>query len=489
MSVGKQVAIGAAWMLALKLAIKLIGFVSTIILARILLPEDFGLIAIIMAFFALIEIFGGFGFDTVLIQKRDAVRGHYDTAWSFNVGFGVVACLFSFVGAGWVAEFYGDPRILDVMRVLGLLFFIGGLQNIGVVQFRKELTFEQEFTFQLIPKIASFFVTIILAFALKSYWALVWGSLVWRLFVVLFSYYVHPFRPRIDFSEWRQLFGFSKWLMINNFLFFMNNRSPEMVVGKIISPQAAGLFAIANEISALPTSEMVGNINTATYPGYCKVAADLAELKRMYVSVMGVVAFLVLPAGLGLSAVSEILVPVVLGDKWLGAVSLMALLSVSGSLIALNTNTGFLFLAMARPKITTAMSFLRVLVLLPSMVYFGSLYGLTGVASAVLLTAVAVFLSFLVLIRMELGIFWGQILGIYVRPLFGSLVMFFSIEHMTPVLVGSIWIVFSLFALCVLGAMVYCVSIAFLWCAVGRPDGAEEKLLNFVVEKLSASKR
>lgn len=489
MSLGKQVAAGAIWMLALKLVIKLIGLVSTIILARLLGPEDFGLIAIIMAFFALIEIFGNFSFDTVLIQKKDVARSHYDTAWSLNLGFGVVACFFSFVSSGWVADFYRDPRIEGVMRVMGFLFLVGGLQNIGVVQFRKNLTFEQEFKFQLLPKIASFFVTIILAFALRSYWALVFGSLVWRMFVVAFSYYVHPYRPSVNFSEWRHLLGFSKWLMINNVLFFLNNKSPEMVVGKMLSPQAAGLFSIAHEVSVLPTSEMVGNINTATYPGYCKVSDDLGELKRMYISVMAMVSILVLPAGFGLSAISNVLVPVVLGEKWLGAVSLVALLSLSGSLIALNTNTGFLFLAMARPKITTAMSFLRVVVLLPSMVYFGLLYGLDGVASAVLFTAVAVFLSFLILIRVRLGVLWGQMLQVYLRPLLASLVMYASVEYMSPLLLESVGAVFSLFILALLGVFVYCSLIVVLWCVMGRPAGAEEKVLSFIAERFSLLKR
>lgn len=483
MSIGKRVANGALWMLALKLAVKSIGLVSTIVLARVLAPEDFGLIAIIMAFFALIEIFGSFSFDTVLIQKQDATSSHYDTAWSFNLAFGFFACFFVMASSAWVAEFYGDSRIRDVMMVLGLLFLISGAQNIGVVQFRKNLTFDQEFKFQLIPKIVSFFVTVALAFTLKSYWALVWGSLVWRLLVVVFSYFVHPYRPRIDFSEWRQLFGFSKWLMINNVFFFLNNKSPEMVVGKIISPQAAGLFTVANEIAVMPTSEMVGNINTATYPGYCLVSGDLVELRRMYLSVMGIVAFMVLPAGLGLSSISDLLVPVVLGEKWLESIPLVAVLAISGSLIALNTNTGFLFLAMARPVITTMMSFFRVLMLLPAMIYFGSLYGLAGVASSILLTSIGVFLSFLILIRIELGVVFSQIFGVYLRPLVASLGMYASIKLLNPFLLTALGQTGALFVLCLVGVVVYCFLIFVMWLAMARPDGAELKVWNFLIAK------
>ncbi len=190
MSIGSRVANGALWMLALKAATKMIGLISTILLARLLTPEDFGLIAIIMAFFALIEVFGNFSFDTVLIQKKDADRAHYDTAWTFNFIFGLSACSFVFVGSDWIAEFYGDSRLDRIAVALGFLFLISGAQNIGVVQFRKELAFNLEFKFQLIPKILSFFVTIALAFWLRSYWALIWGALVWRFLVVAFSYKV-----------------------------------------------------------------------------------------------------------------------------------------------------------------------------------------------------------------------------------------------------------------------------------------------------------
>lgn len=480
MSIGRRVANGALWMLALKAAMKIIGLVSTVLLARLLTPEDFGLIAIIMAIFAFVEVFGNFSFDTVLIQKHDADRAHYDTAWTFNFIFGLVACLLIFLSSGWIAEFYGDSRLRAIAIALGFLFLISGAQNIGVVQFRKELTFNLEFKFQLIPKILSFFVTLTLAFWLRNYWALIWGALVWRFLIVAFSYKIHPYRPRLTFSEWKSLFWFSKWLMVNNVFYFINNRSPELIVGKILSPQSAGLFSIAQEFATMPTSELVGNINAATYPGYCKVSHDRERLNAMYLSVISMIAVLVFPAGLGLSAISDVLVPVVLGPKWLEVTPLLSLLAVSGLLIALNTNTGFLFLARAQPRVTTLMSCFRALVLFPSAIFFGLMYGLIGVAWSIFLTAFLAFFVFLILIKFNLNIGFKCIFKVFCRPVLASAGMYVAVNFFALYFVNLFGGVLALASLFLLGFIVYCFCLYCLWFSFGKPDGPETRILDFL---------
>lgn len=483
MSLNKQIAKGAAWMIALKTSVKAIGFVSTLFLARLLSPEDFGLLAIIMAFFALIDIFGNFSFDTVLIQNREATSAHYNTAWTFNVAFGVFASLVVCACAGVLAKFYGDPRIESIMVALSILFLMTGFQNIGVVDFRKNLTFEKEFRFQLIPKIISFFFTIALAFWLRNYWALVIGSLIWKGLILLNSYILHPYRPRFTFSESRHLFRFSKWLMINNIFYFLNNRSAEMIVGKILSPQAAGFFMIAQEIASLPTSELVGNVNTATYPGYCKVAHSLDSLKAMYLTVMESIALMVLPAGIGIATLAHLVVPVILGSKWGESIGLIQYLALAGSLIALNTNTGFVFLAMGKPKVPTFMGLLRVVFLVPSIVFLSHSLGLEGVALAVLLTAGGMFFCFTALSYFGLKLTIFQIICIYVRPLFASCIMAAFIVWLSPKF--EYWFVNSLalMMLISIGVVIYIFSILLLWFLFRFPDGVEQRIFTLMKTK------
>ncbi len=471
-------------MIALRVVLKVIGFLSTVFLARLLSPEDFGLIAIIMAFFAMIEIFGSFSFDTVLIQKRDATPADYNTAWSFNVAFGILACLTVAMGGGAVADFYDDQRIEPIMMVLSLLFLIAGFQNIGVVEFRKNLTFEKEFRFQLIPKLAGTFFTLGLAFWLRNYWALVLGSLIWKALVLLNSYVLHEFRPRFTFSEWRHLFRFSKWLMINNLFYFLNNRSPEMIIGKILSPQAAGFFAIAQEISTMPTSEVAANVTAATYPGYCKVSHLPAELKKMYLVVMESISFFVLPAGIGVASLAEVLVPVVLGSKWLASVPLVQYLALAGVLIAISSNTGSVFMAMGRPRISTMMGLLRVFMLIPMIFWLSAESGLDGVAQAILVTAVVTFIVSNGFIYVGLKIPIKSIGRIYIRPLSASLLMAMCVHWGLLMLSQFHNGVVALMTLVLLGVLSYTLSTMLLWWLTGCADGPEKKLFDLTCRKL-----
>lgn len=485
-SLNKQVAKGAAWMVALKASMKVIGLLSTIFLARLLTPEDFGLIAIIMAFFAMIEIFGNFSFDTVLIQKQNATDADYSTAWSFNATFGVVACLIVALGSGTVADFYNDSRIEPVMLVLSGLFLISGLQNIGVVDFRKNLTFEKEFRYQMLPKLVSFFSTLGLAFWLQSYWALVFGSLIWKLLVLISGYVLHDFRPRFTFSEWRHLFRFSKWLMINNIFYFLNNRSPEMIIGKILSPQAAGFFTIASEISTIPTSEFAANVTAAAYPGYCKVSHLPEELKKMYLMVMESVAFFVLPAGVGIALLAHELVPVVLGPKWLDSIALIQLLALSGALVAMSSNTGAVFMSLGRPRVSTMMGLFRITVLIPMIFWFSSVSGLIGIAQAILATSLIVFLVSCGLIYFVLKIPLGSILRVYARSSCATFIMAAGVYWLSIGLgEAPMTSLVSLLVLIFAGVFLYGCGIMILWALFGYPDGPEKKILHTLLKKIN----
>src|SRR5687767_1543898 len=130
---------GIAWMVTARLADRGIGLISTLILARLLVPDDFGLVAMATAIGGILDLLGAFSFDLALIQKKDAGKNHYDTVWTFTVLFGLV-CAIALVGLAIPAAiFYREPRLEAVMYALAVLYLVGGFSNVGVVDFRKEL--------------------------------------------------------------------------------------------------------------------------------------------------------------------------------------------------------------------------------------------------------------------------------------------------------------------------------------------------------------
>jgi len=254
-NVTKKMAAGIAWMSLTRIGIKALALVNTVVLARLLVPADFGIVAMAVSVIAGLELFRAFNFDLALIQRQHADRSLYDTAWTFNVLLGLVLALALAVAAFPAATFFNEPRLASVIHALTISVLVSGFENIGVIAFRKDLAFSREFALRMVQKACATAITLPLAFYWRSYWALVVGMVSGDLFSVLISYYAHPFRPRFSLKAWRDLFSFSKWLLANNVLWFLRDRSPDYLLGRLAGAGALGLFTISFEISNLPTSE------------------------------------------------------------------------------------------------------------------------------------------------------------------------------------------------------------------------------------------
>ncbi len=485
-NIGNKMAKGAIWMVLFKLTERSLGLISTIILARLLVPADFGLIAMAMSMIAALELMSAFSFDVVLIQKQDsATRDHYNTAWTFNVMFGVLSALILLLLANPAARFYAEPRLETVMYFLALGNFIQGLENIGIIAFRKEMTFNKEFTFQVLKKLAGFAVTVPLAFLLHNYWALVAGILSGKLAGVLLSYIMQGYRPALSLRAAGELFHFSKWLFINNIVNFLKLRSADFVLGKTAGSQQLGLYTVGYEIANLPTTELVAPINRAVFPGYSKLTHDISKLRDGFISVIALITMLAVPAGVGIAATASLLVPVVLGSKWLDTIPLIQLLALSGAVGAMQTNIGSIYLALGKPKILTLLGAVHVSIFIPLVIVLSSRHGAIGAAWGSFISVLLLFpVNYIFLMRV-IRLRLSRLLLAMWRPVASALLMFYVVDRyidlLSPdVLGGNIYA--NLFISVGIGVLVYVTAILLLWMLSGKPRGAEQQVL----EKLSA---
>src|SRR5687767_2748072 len=216
----RSMATGAIWMVLFKLVERSLGLISTLILARLLGPADFGVVAMAISFIAMAELLTAFSFDIAIIQNQSATKEHYNSAWTCNVLLNLCVTTLMLALAIPIAAFYRHPEVAWVVCALAFGPFLAGLENIGVVAFRKELDFRREFRFQVSRKLIAFMVVVPLAFILRSYWALVVGMLVSKAGGTVISYLMHPFRPRFTLSKVRELFRFSRWMLFNSLVGF-----------------------------------------------------------------------------------------------------------------------------------------------------------------------------------------------------------------------------------------------------------------------------
>lgn len=488
-SIGQRMAGGALWMIFVRVIDRILGLGSIVILARLLVPADFGLVAMATALLALLELLSTFGVDVALIQNTSASRRHFDTAWTFNVILGAAIGLVLLMIAAPAAQFYNEPRLQAIIIFLAVAAFIQGFENIGTVLFRKEFRYQQEFKFLLSKRLSVFIVTISLALILRNYWALVTGILVGRLASLVLSYWLHNYRPRFSLAARGELFHFGKWLVVGNVLYFATSRSADFVIGKISGAHALGLFNLSYEISNLPTSDLIAPINRAIFPGYAQKAADLGMLRQTYLEVIGIIALLAVPAGVGIAAVAEFLVPVVMGPNWIEAIPAMTALSFYGVLLSLKSNNHYIYLALGKPRITMFLGLLQLIILLP-LVVAGSLRdGAIGAAMGYLVAQLLFSPISVAVLRHVLELRVAQLVNVFYRPAIAAATMYGGVRLLASVFDGApkygAELILPLLICVLCGMGLYAAILLLLWLIVGRPVSAERRIFEFVRSKVS----
>lgn len=487
-STDRRIVVGAAWMIAARVADRTIGFISVAILARVLVPADFGLIAMATAIVALVETLGAFSFDWALVRDPNLDRSKLDTAWTLRMLVGVaLATLIALAGHAAI-PFYDEPRLGAIALLLAGVFIVSTSENIGTVYFRRELAFDKEFVLRFCGKIAGFATTVPAAFILRSYWALLLGIVAQRTTVVLLSYFMHPYRPKFDLSRSRSLLGFSMWLQLNSILDLARTRLPDFILGRLAGAQSVGLYSVANEIAHLPSTELIAPINRAVFPGYARQVLDKGPLAETFLNVVGLVWVIALPAALGIAAVAPLLVAVLLGQQWLNVIPILQVLSLAAVGFVLCTNVSYVFLAVGRPRLTAAMNLTTALLFVPGLIYLTHRYGAVGAAYAYGLTALLILpVNYgAVCALLELRV-W-RIAAVTWRPLSAALIMSWAVRSLPAPepTAGSLQLLPALATNVLAGAVVYVLALATLWLIAGRPAGAEQAILDFLRRKRRA---
>lgn len=485
---GKQIAKGAAWLIGFKLLDKSIGLISTLVLVRVLTPSDFGLVAMAMAVVALLELMGAFGFDAALIQRQDTERSHFDTAWTFNVIFGVSIAMLLVALAVPAAAFYREPRLELMLPALALGSLVTGFENIGTVAFRKELNFNLEFRYLLAKRLAGFTVTITLALTLQSFWALIFGVVIGKMMSVLISYRLHPYRPQFSLRARADLFNFSKWLFISNLIQFLHSRSTDFILGRTVGSHGLGVYNLAAEIAAMPSTELIAPLNRAVYPAYAQLAQHREKLLDRFMEVFGLISLIAFPVAIGLYSLSNLVVILLLGPQWQDAIPIMQILGLCGLVGALQGNMYVVMSAMGQPKANTLLSGSLLIVSLPVVIYASLLYGALGAAYAHFAASILGFTGIVIVFTRVTGLLMRRLIMAMWRPLLASVMMAAMIQQ-TQLIFETHWPTMvppgRLALLVSVGIVGYATVLSLMWFAAKRPQSAERVLLKILHEKFS----
>ena len=328
----EKVAGGVAWSIAEKVGSMLLQMVVSIVVARLLVPEDFGVMAILTFFTALALVMVDSGFSQTLIRKESPTPQDYHSVFAFNIAVSVVLYVVLVAVAPAVARYYELPVIADIAPVLFLLLPINALcviQNtIFTREFRFRLLSQATFTASFVAGV----VAVAMALAGCGVWSLV-GQRVATLAVKTLILWVRSdWRPSLHFTmkPVREMAPFSFRLLTTDLISSIYNNISQMFIGKIYSADTLGYFNQAQKFKDLPLTSAMQSVQSVTYPALSQIGDQREKFAESYRQVLMVVAFMLMPVMVGIVAVAEDLFALLLGEKWMPTVPYLQILCLMG---------------------------------------------------------------------------------------------------------------------------------------------------------------
>lgn len=302
-----------------------------IIMARILTPDDYGLVAMLTIFIAISQSLVDSGFSNALIRKQDRDETDNSTVFYFNIGVGIVLYLVLFFCAPLIAKFYKEPILVPITRVISLSVFINSLVVVQRALLTSAIDFKTQAKASMSAAIISGVVGITMAYNGFGVWSIVWYQLTNLSVNVILLWILSKWRPRLLYSwkSFRELFGFGSKLAASGILDTLYNNIYLIVIGKVFSASDLGYYTRASQFAQFPSSNLTGIIQRVTYPVLCSIQDDTTRLRDVYRRFLRLSAFIVFPLMIGLAAVAKPLILILLREQWSFSIILLQIVCFS----------------------------------------------------------------------------------------------------------------------------------------------------------------
>lgn len=474
----RSVVSGAVLYVGMRWFDRLIGVISTIVLARLLTPDDFGVVALALLVLGLAVVFLDLGINVAVIQRSGLDRDDLDTAWTIRLLQNAIIAIGLSASAMPVGLFYDDPRLQPVLLLLALAYLLDGFTGMGPVVFQKHQQYAKEVGFYVAKRLFGFLATMALAFTLRNYWALVYGTILGNAGGVVLSYVMYRQLPRFTLARWRGFVGASFWLALRTMAGYASQELDKFVVGRRDGSAALGGYSIVSQIAAIPTSELLAPLSRALFPALASMQDDNSALRRMFLLALGIQSTLALPAAVGMALVAHDLVPVMLGEKWIWTSPILAALALAFGANALTHTGSYLLMALGRNRAHSLLQWAIALSLaLLIFVVFPTADASSIAWIRVLLAGVSILAITALSLRCIADMRLLDLIAVVRRPILATLTMAAGLSAVAAADAGlPAWV--ALGVKLVAGVVLYTTSLLALWHIERRPNGAERWILD-----------
>jgi lipopolysaccharide exporter len=482
MSMRLSIAKGALSLSSARLVVNLINALGIVVLARLLTPNDFGIVAIATTVLTVVASFTEVSLQPALVQCADPTDEHVDTVWTMML-LRSLLIFTAFAAAAWpLSLVYGDPRLFYVFVLTGVTGAFYDFANPRIVLATRYMSFMPLSKFQIYQKLFALVLTIVLAVVFRNFWAMIIGNAIGAIASSLISYWIIPYRPRLTLSRASEIWGFSGWLFLNQICETLNWRFDQLAISFAVSKPNLGLYAMADNLAVIPTREMTSPMSGALFAGIVATKNKPGGLRRSFIRVQGLITMITAPLALGLAILARPAVLFILGERWRDCAVFVMIFAMAYLLGAFTSAVRPLAMAAGATRLIFIRQLIVLIIRIP-LITAGLLAG--GIVGAALARLCSSFIELLVGTRVAgtlIDMPFFQILGIHASTLIGlgaMLAVLLPIElavgalHAMPLLA-------QLGLMVTIGGVTYVGAILLFWHLSGRPHGAVSELMEIV---------
>lgn len=382
---------GISWTWVLSFSSRAISLTRTIVLARLLLPSQFGIYGIGLLVLALMEVITETGINVFLIQIKEDLEEYIDTAWIVSILRGIIIFLVILLSAPYVASFFNSPDATILLMLFSIVPLIKGFINPSIIKFQKELRFDKELWFRGSILLFDTIVAVSLVYFMKSVLGLAAGLIAGAILEVVLSFILVNPKPKFNFEKIRFLMivHSGKWITLSGIFNYLYHNLDNIVVGRILGTANLGLYVMAYNISRLPITDVSDVISKVTFPVYSLISDDKERLKKAFLKSLALVSVISISFGTILFLYTREIVSLVLGQTWIGIVDVLKVLIIFGVIRAISGSTSALLLSLGKQKHISVITLVSILVLAITIVPLVQNFGIVGAGFSALIGAVA----------------------------------------------------------------------------------------------------
>lgn len=331
MKANNSIASGMLWAYTERFSSKCISLLIQIILARMLSPSDYGTIAIVMVMIAICDVLLNDGIGNALVQKEEYDKRDFDSIFWLNLVIAIILYVIVFLSAPYVAQFYNDVQLIGLMRFLGLTVVLSACNSVQKAYVQRNMQFKLFFYSNFTSVLVSGIIGVGVAYLGYGIWALAIQIFVYTLTAAVVLFLKLDWKPSlyVSFDRIQALFKFGSKILAASFLYMFTDNVRQLLIGKIFSPNDLGLYNQGQKFPGLLVNDMAGALGQVLFPAFSKGQSSIDNLKRLVRNSVKHASFLFFPAIVGLFAIADNFIILLLGEKWYGSVIFLRILCIA----------------------------------------------------------------------------------------------------------------------------------------------------------------